>query len=110
MLRGRADVAIQQDGFDDLIPRCDLVITKSGTSTVHVAAWRVPMVVVYRINPILWHLAGRWLINILARQTDLVPEFIPWYGSNRPVLQCALDFLRHPEKLGELRGKLDELM
>jgi lipid-A-disaccharide synthase len=118
MLRGRADVAIQQDGFDDLIPRCDLVITKSGTSTVHVAAWRVPMIVVYRINPFLWHLAGRWLIktkkiamvNILAGQIDLVPEFIPWYGSNRPVLECALEFLRYPEKLREQRAKLDELM
>jgi lipid-A-disaccharide synthase len=118
MLRGRADVAIQQDGFDDLVPRCDLVITKSGTSTVHVAAWRVPMIVVYRINPILWHLAARWLIktrkiamvNILAGQSDLVPEFIPWYGSNRPVLTCALGFLRHPEKLREQRAKLDDLM
>jgi lipid-A-disaccharide synthase len=118
MLRGRADVAIQQDGFDDLIPRCDLVITKSGTSTVHVAAWRVPMIVVYRVSPILWHLAARWLIktrkiamvNILAGQTDLVPEFIPWYGSNRPVIECALEFLRHPEKLREERVKLDALM
>src|SRR4029079_13254847 len=98
MLRGRADVAIQQDGFDDLVPRCDLVITKSGTSTVHVAAWRVPMIIVYRINPILWHLAARWLIktrkiamvNILAGQSDLVPEFITWYGSTPPVSAVAV--------------------
>jgi lipid A disaccharide synthetase len=83
-----------------------------------VAAWRVPMIVVYRVNPLVWHLAGRWLIktkkiamvNILAGQIDLVPEFIPWYGSNRPVVECALEFLRHPEKLREQRAKLDELM
>jgi lipid-A-disaccharide synthase len=118
MLLGRADVAIQQDGFDDLIPRCDLVITKSGTSTVHVAAWRVPMIVVYRINPILWHLAARWLIktkkiamvNILAGQIDLVPEFIPWYGSNRGVIDCALDLLQHPDKLRAQHEKLEQLM
>jgi lipid-A-disaccharide synthase len=118
MLRGRSDVAIQQDGFDELVPRCDLVITKSGTSTVHVAAWRVPMIVVYRVNPILWHLAARWLIktkkiamvNILAGQTDLVPEFIPWYGSNHPVTECALELLRNPGKLREQREKLDALM
>src|SRR5207237_8210376 len=99
MLAGRADVSIQQDGFDDLIPRCDLVITKSGTSTVHVAAWRVPMIVVYRASPILWELIARWMIktrkiamvNILAGQTDLVPEFIPWYGSSAPVTECALE-------------------
>jgi len=118
LLRGRADVTVKQDGFDDLVPRCDLVITKSGTSTVHVAAWRVPMIVVYRINPLLWELVGRWvvrtrkiaMVNILAGQIDLVPEFIPWYGSNQPVTECALEFLRHPERLAAQREKLDALM
>jgi lipid-A-disaccharide synthase len=118
MLHRRADVAIKQDGFDELVPRCDLVITKSGTSTVHVAAWRVPMIVVYRINPLLWELIGRWVIqtrkiamvNILAGQVDLVPEFVPWYGSNRPVTECALEFLRHPETLRAQHDKLDALM
>ena len=114
----RFNLKIERDEFNSLIPECDLVVTKSGTSTVHVAAWRVPMIVVYRINPILWQFAGRWLIktkkiamvNILAGQIDLVPEFIPWYGSNQPVIDCALDFLRHPEKLREQREKLDALM
>jgi len=118
MLRKRADVTVKQDGFDELVPRCDLVITKSGTSTVHVAAWRVPMIVVYRINPLLWELVGRWvvrtkkiaMVNILAGQVDLVPEFIPWYGSNRPVTECALEFLRHPERLADQRAKLEALM
>jgi lipid-A-disaccharide synthase len=118
MLRGRDDVVVEQDAFDALVPKCDLVITKSGTSTVHVAAWRVPMIVVYRINPVLWELVGRWLIhtrkiamvNILAGQIDLVPEFIPWYGSNAPVTECALNFLRHPELLREQHAKLDALM
>ena len=118
LLRGRADVTVKQDGFDDLVPRCDLVITKSGTSTVHVAAWRVPMIVVYRINPLLWELVGRWvvrtrkiaMVNILAGQIELVPEFIPWYGSNQPVTECALEFLRNPERLAGQREKLDALM
>jgi lipid-A-disaccharide synthase len=109
---------VKLDGFDGLVPRCDLVITKSGTSTVHVAAWHVPMIVVYRVNPLLWHAAARWLIktrkiamvNILAGQTDLVPEFIPWYGSNEPVARCAIDFLKHPEKLTGQREKLKKLM
>lgn len=119
LLSGRGlDVTIRQDAFDDLVPQCDLVITKSGTSTVHVAAWNVPMIVVYRVNPILWHGAARWLlrtrkiamVNILAGQTDLVPEYIPWYGSNQPVANCALEFLEHPEYLNEQRQKLKQLM
>jgi len=78
----------------------------------------VPMIVVYRINPLLWELVGRWvvrtrkiaMVNILAGQIDLVPEFIPWYGSNQPVTECALEFLRHPERLAAQREKLDALM
>lgn len=111
-------VEIRQDAFDELIPRCDLCLTKSGTSTVHVAAWGVPMIVVYRINPILWHGVGRWLVktrkiamvNILAGQVDLVPEFIPWYGSSHPVAECALDLLRSPQKLAEQRQALRKLI
>jgi len=114
----RLNATIDQDAFDRFVPQCDLVLTKSGTSTVHVAAWRVPMIVVYRVNPLLWHGIARWLlrtkkiamVNILAGQIDLVPEFIPWYGSNQPVIDCALDFLRHPNKLRDQREKLDALM
>ena len=116
--RQRIDVTVEQDAFDRLVPQCDLVITKSGTSTVHVAAWRVPMIVVYRVNPLLWHGVARWLlrtkkiamVNILAGQIDLVPEFIPWYGSNQPVIDCALGLLRNPPKLRDQREKLDALM
>jgi lipid A disaccharide synthetase len=106
------------DGFDSLIPRCDLVLCKSGTSTLHVAAWGVPMIVVYRINPILWHGVGRWviktkkiaLVNILAGNTDLVPEFVPWYGSTDSVAECALNLLGHPTLLEEQRTAVGGLI
>ena len=38
------------DGFDQMIPQCDLCLCKSGTSTLHVAAYSVPMIVVYRMS------------------------------------------------------------
>jgi lipid-A-disaccharide synthase len=106
------------DGFDALIPRCDLVLCKSGTSTLHVAAWGVPMIVVYRINPLLWHGAGRWviktkkiaLVNILAGNIDLVPEFVPWYGSNEPVANRAIEFLKNPALLADQRKALNDLI
>jgi lipid-A-disaccharide synthase len=113
---GQFEIAL--DSFDSLIPRCDLVLCKSGTSTLHVAAWGVPMIVVYRINPLLWHGAGRWmirtkkiaLVNILAGNTDLVPEFVPWYGSNQPVANCALNLLNNPQLLSEQRSALNCLI
>ena len=113
-----AQIEIAMNQFDSLIPRCDLVLCKSGTSTLHVAAWGVPMIVVYRINPVLWHAAGRWvvktkkiaLVNILAGNTDLVPEFVPWYGSNQPVAELAIRFLQTPGMLAEQRGRLERLI
>jgi lipid-A-disaccharide synthase len=116
--RDRGIVDIRKNAFDAFVSQCDLCITKSGTSTLHVAAWNVPMIVVYRLSPVLWHLAGRWLVktkkialvNILAGQIDLVPEFIPWHGSNQPVADCAIDLLKHPEKLAAQREKLAALV
>src|SRR5438128_1540777 len=34
--------------FDQLVPHCDLCLTVSGTATLHVAGYGVPMIVVYR--------------------------------------------------------------
>lgn len=110
-------VTAKQDAFDELIPQCDLCLCKSGTSTLHVAAWNVPMVVVYRVNRMLWHLAGRRLVktkkiamvNILAGQRDLVPEFIP-FSDPRTVADCAIDLLKYPEKLEAQRADLARLI
>jgi len=106
------------NAFDQIVPQCDLCLTKSGTSTVHVAAYGVPMIVVYRVNRLLWHGVGRWfvktrkiaMVNILAGQTDAVPEFIPWYGPVDAVADCAIDLLKHPQKLADQRRKLMEII
>jgi len=112
MAGDRAEVVA--GGFDEVVPRCDLCLVKSGTSTLHVAAFGVPMIVVYRLNPLVWHLAGRWvvktkkiaLVNILAGNIEVAPEFVPWYGSADDVARCAIDMLKHAEKLAEQREAL----
>ncbi|MDB5327919.1 MAG: lpxB [Phycisphaerales bacterium] len=111
-------VTVRQNAFDDLIPQCELVLCKSGTSTVHVAAYGIPMVVVYRISTLLWQAAGRWLIktpkiamvNILAGNIDLVPEFIPWNGDPSPVADSALAILASPDQLADMRKSLLDLI
>ena len=105
--------------FDRMVPRCDLCLTVSGTATLHVAGWGVPMVVVYRGSPLLWHLVGRWvirtrrfsLVNLLTDvRHPIVPEFVPWHGSNARVAECVLEMLRHPERLAQQRAKLRHLV
>lgn len=115
----------EQDRFDQMVPECDLCLTVSGTATLHVAGFGVPMIVVYRASPMAWNMGGRWLVrtrtfalvNLLAQHHGngqglhhLVPEFVPWYGSNRPVADVALDYLRHPEKLDQQRQQLRQLV
>jgi lipid A disaccharide synthetase len=77
------------------------------------------MIVVYRGSRILWHLLGRWLVrtrtyalvNLLSDFHDhIVPEFVPWYGSNQPVAECALAMLREPKKLEQQRARLRHLV
>ena len=76
------------------------------------------MIVVYRGSPILWNLVGRWLIktrtfslvNLLADDKRLVPEYVPWHGSNKPVFLHALDYLRNPELLASQRKRLLDLV
>jgi lipid-A-disaccharide synthase len=108
-----------RDAFDTLVQQCDLCITVSGTATLHVAALNVPMIVVYRGNPVLWHLLGRWivrtrtysLVNLLSDFHErIVPEFIPWYGSNEPIAAQAIDMLKQPGKLEEQRQRLRHLV
>jgi lipid-A-disaccharide synthase len=111
-------VQVRQNAFDDFVPQCDLVLCKSGTSTVHVAAYAVPMIVVYRINTLLWKTAGQFLIktpkiamvNILAGNIELVPEFIPWNGDATAVANQALKMLENPHLLEQMRRDLRTLI
>jgi lipid-A-disaccharide synthase len=117
---------VRQDAFDELVPRCDVCLTVSGTATLHVASFRVPMVVVYGGSPLLWNALGRWLIktrtfalvNLLAAPSPteaepachIVPEFVPWAGSTSTVGELLIDLLRNPQRLEAQRAKLDGLL
>jgi lipid-A-disaccharide synthase len=62
------------------------------------------MIVMYAVAAYKWHLAGRWLVktpymslvNILANR-ELVPEFMPFYGSPLPIARAAVELLTRPE-------------
>lgn len=122
----RVEVAL--GAFDRMVPACDLCLTVSGTATLHVASYGVPMVVVYHGSPLLWNLLGRWLIrsrtfamvNLLAdatplapdpqRERQLVPEFVPWYGPTDPVADLLAGLLADPAKLADQRRRLTEMV
>jgi lipid-A-disaccharide synthase len=105
--------------FNELVPQCDLCLTVSGTATLHAAGHGAPQIVVYRLNPFVWHLFARWvvktrtfsLVNLLNdSHRKIVPEFIPWYGSNTPVAEKAMEYLNNPDLLTEQRDRLQNLI
>jgi lipid-A-disaccharide synthase len=80
---------------DAVLRWCDLVLTVSGTATLHVTRHRKPMAVLFRVKPLQWHALGRWLVrtrtftlpNLIALggpapdgQAHIVREFVPFTG------------------------------
>jgi lipid-A-disaccharide synthase len=124
LVNGTSDLEYHQNAFDQVVPRCDLCITVSGTATLHLAGHLVPMLVVYRVTPFMWHAFGRWLVhtrtfalvNLLNEgRRHIVPEFIPWFGDADSVADAAIGFLESPaertqqvDRLAKMIGSLDK--
>ncbi len=137
---GPRRVEVAQGAFDQMVPRCDLCLTVSGTATLHVASFGVPMIIVYRGNRVLWNAIGRWLIrtrtyglvNLLAAnanaglaaaadgsnirpagldaRSQVVPELIPWYGDGGQLAQLAIGHLRDPSRLEAQKERLATML
>lgn len=88
----------------------------SGTITLELAHFGVPMVIVYKAGRLGYNLVGRWmlrtphlsLVNILAGRR-LVPELMPWHGSRRQVIGMTMEVMDDLGWLFETRKALMEL-
>ena len=111
------EIEIRKTSIEAVTRHADLTLVASGTATLEVAAQRCPMIVMYHVNPIQWHLVGRLLVktkyiclvNILA-QKELVPEFIPFYGQTRSISTKALEILNNDEKRHQIHDDLKKLV
>ncbi|MCG3129664.1 MAG: Lipid-A-disaccharide synthase [Phycisphaerae bacterium] len=107
---------IRRGDSDALITASDLVLTASGTSTLHIAHYRKPMIVMYQASRLFYHAVGRWLVrtprlslpNIIAGR-DMVPEFMPYYGSTAPIAEAASRILSDASTRGRMIADLDAL-
>ncbi|MCJ7730160.1 MAG: hypothetical protein MUO27_09830 [Sedimentisphaerales bacterium] len=104
---------------------CDFALVASGSATLQVASAGCPMVIMYKTNPVLWHLAGRWLVttkylslvNILwhglpAREhtakmaVPLVPEIMPYFGSTEPIIETVQGLFEDKTRLNQISSDL----
>jgi len=92
---------------------CDFALVASGSATLQVASAGCPMAIMYKTNPVLWQLVGRWLVtteylslvNILAGK-ELVPEFMPYFGSTEPIVESVQNILDDKNKLSQVNSEL----
>jgi lipid-A-disaccharide synthase len=108
---GDADIAVGRTR--QVLAASHFAIAVSGTVTLEAAYFGVPMVVVYRVPYVRYHLAGRWLVrtphvclvNILAGRR-VVPELVPWYGGRRALVEMVTEVMDDYGWLCEVRKDL----
>jgi len=97
--------------------KAEFAIVASGSVTLQVASSGCPMIIMYRTSRILWHLVGKWLIrtrflslvNILAGR-QLVPEFMPHFGSVNPIVDKCKMIMRNKSRLTKISRELVRLV
>lgn len=115
-MRGRDDIDVVSGDTRGQIAGSHFAVAGSGTVTLEVAYYGVPMVVFYRAGRLSYGLLGRWLIklpylslaNILAGRR-LVPEMMPWHGDARGLVATVLEVMNDLGCLFEMRQDLLEL-
>ena len=96
----------------EVLSGCHFAVAVSGTVTLEVAHFGVPMVILYRVSRpgsaigrLLVRMPHLSLVNILAGRR-IVPELIPWFGNARPVAQMVMEVMDDLGGLFETRGEL----
>ncbi|MBW8014623.1 MAG: lipid-A-disaccharide synthase [Planctomycetes bacterium] len=111
------DIEYVLDGLINAASRADLSLVASGSATLQVAATGCPMVIMYQSSRIMWHLLGRWLINIrllslvnILAAKELCPEFMPYFTSIEPIFEKTLDLLDNVDLLADANAGLAEIV
>lgn len=93
----------------------DYLLLTSGTVTLEAMLYKKPMVVAYRLSPIVF-----WLLKLLVKikyfslpnliaQEELVPEFLQDKATPTNLAKALLDQMNHPEKIINLKNRFTEL-
>jgi lipid-A-disaccharide synthase len=98
-----------------VLASADVTLTASGTATIQAALNNTPMVIVYRVSPLTYHL-GRWLLttstfgmpNLIAG-TRIVPELIQRGFTPQAVAGEAISMLTDATRTATIREGLRDV-
>ncbi|MHC4561323.1 MAG: lipid-A-disaccharide synthase [Planctomycetota bacterium] len=110
---GHLDLPVEVGRTSEVLAESHFAVTSSGTATLQVAHYGVPMVIVYRASKWGYRLFGRWLIrtrhlslvNVLAGR-EVVPELMPWFGDVDEVVHTTLMMMSDVFRLHQIRDDL----
>ncbi|BDI33055.1 hypothetical protein CCAX7_51060 [Capsulimonas corticalis] len=115
----QAPLVICEDLTYDVMSRSDLVITKSGTSTLEAAILHKPMIIVYRVSSFMafeyrlrkpkLKIKHFGMPNIMADEA-LFPELLQDEANPEAISELAVGILLQPERLMSLKTRVTELV
>lgn len=108
-------IKLLEGGSHNLMAASDMLITKSGTSTLEAAIFGTPMIIVYSSSFVSY-----WLVRLLVyvkyaglpnlvAGKEIAPEFIQSGFKPARVAAAALDFLKNPDKMQKARDDMQDV-
>jgi lipid-A-disaccharide synthase len=105
-------VAIVEGDTDSVLAAADVALIASGTATVQTALHDTPMVVVYRVSPLSYHLLRRLvsvdaigMVNLIAGRR-IVPELVQDEFTPDAVAREAISMLTDAGRAASMRADL----
>ena len=94
------------------IEESKFIIASSGTATVEIAILEVPYLIIYKVNPLTWHILKRLvdtefigMVNLLAKK-KVVDELLQTQANPQNIAAKVLDYLKDNEKYSKLKTAL----
>ena len=111
-LRRLDRLVIVESETDAALSAADLALTASGTATVQAAIHDTPMVIVYRVSPLTYHVVRRLvtvdtigMVNLIAGE-KIVPELIQADFTPEAVAAEAISMLTNRARLARVHEGL----
>jgi lipid-A-disaccharide synthase len=105
-------IVVVEGDTDAVLASADVALTASGTATVQTALHDTPMVIVYRVSPLSYHLLRRLvtvetigMVNLIAGER-IVPELVQDAFTPEAVSREAVSILTDPARAARIRAGL----
>ncbi|MCF7907957.1 MAG: lipid-A-disaccharide synthase [Candidatus Omnitrophica bacterium] len=91
------------------------IIASSGTATVEIAILEVPYLIIYKVNPLTWHILKKLvktkfigMVNILSKE-KIVDELLQNEASSNKIAKATFSYLTNDQKCNQLKEKLKKV-